>query len=81
MTRQRKNLLPSGAKRRRIAELAGRYGFLIVEDAPYRLLRYRGKEGDEHLNQGQRRRPDQQLKFEGHAFVPKGMSSINGKPR
>ena len=34
----------SGAKRKRIAELAGRYGFLIVEDAPYRLLRYRGKE-------------------------------------
>ena len=34
----------SGAKRRRIAELAGQYGFLIVEDAPYRLLRYRGKE-------------------------------------
>jgi DNA-binding transcriptional MocR family regulator len=34
----------SGAKRRRIAELADRYGFLIVEDAPYRLLRYRGKE-------------------------------------
>jgi 2-aminoadipate transaminase len=34
----------SGAKRKRIAELASRYGFLIVEDAPYRLLRYRGKE-------------------------------------
>ena len=34
----------SGAKRRRIVELAERYGFLIVEDAPYRLLRYRGKE-------------------------------------
>jgi DNA-binding transcriptional MocR family regulator len=34
----------SGAKRRRIAELAARYGFLLVEDAPYRLLRYRGKE-------------------------------------
>jgi DNA-binding transcriptional MocR family regulator len=32
----------SAAKRRRIAELAERYGFLIVEDAPYRLLRYRG---------------------------------------
>ena len=32
----------SGAKRRRIAELAERHGFLIVEDAPYRLLRYRG---------------------------------------
>ncbi len=34
----------SPAKRRRIAELAERHGFLIVEDAPYRLLRYRGKE-------------------------------------
>jgi 2-aminoadipate transaminase len=34
----------SGAKRRRIAELAERHGFLIVEDAPYRLLRYRGAE-------------------------------------
>jgi 2-aminoadipate transaminase len=34
----------SGLKRRQIAELATRHGFLIVEDAPYRLLRYRGKE-------------------------------------
>jgi DNA-binding transcriptional MocR family regulator len=34
----------SAAKRRRIAELAARLGFLIVEDAPYRLLRYRGRE-------------------------------------
>jgi DNA-binding transcriptional MocR family regulator len=34
----------SSAKRKRIAELAGRDGFLIVEDAPYRFLRYRGKE-------------------------------------
>jgi len=34
----------SGAKRRRIAELAERYHFWLVEDAPYRLLRYRGKE-------------------------------------
>ena len=34
----------SGAKRRQIVELAARYGFLIVEDAPYRLLRYRGEE-------------------------------------
>jgi 2-aminoadipate transaminase len=34
----------SGAKRRRIADLASRYGFLIVEDAPYRFLRYRGQE-------------------------------------
>jgi DNA-binding transcriptional MocR family regulator len=40
---------PSGmtcslAKRQRIVELATRYGFLIIEDAPYRMLRYRGKE-------------------------------------
>jgi 2-aminoadipate transaminase len=34
----------SAVKRRRIVELAHRYGVLIVEDAPYRLLRYRGKE-------------------------------------
>jgi 2-aminoadipate transaminase len=34
----------SGAKRRRVVELAARHGFLLVEDAPYRLLRYRGKE-------------------------------------
>jgi DNA-binding transcriptional MocR family regulator len=34
----------SGSKRRQIADLAERYGFLLVEDAPYRLLRYRGKE-------------------------------------
>jgi DNA-binding transcriptional MocR family regulator len=34
----------SGAKRRRIAELAAQHGFLLVEDAPYRLLRYRGQE-------------------------------------
>lgn len=34
----------SGSKRRKIAELANQYGFLIVEDAPYRLLRYRGTE-------------------------------------
>ena len=34
----------SGAKRRRIVELANRHGFLLVEDAPYRLLRYRGTE-------------------------------------
>ena len=32
----------SGEKRRHIGELARRHGFLIVEDAPYRLLRYRG---------------------------------------
>jgi DNA-binding transcriptional MocR family regulator len=34
----------SGPKRRRLAELAARHGFLLVEDAPYRLLRYRGQE-------------------------------------
>lgn len=34
----------SGEKRRRLADLAARHGFLLVEDAPYRLLRYRGKE-------------------------------------
>jgi len=34
----------SGAKRRQIAALAARYGLLLVEDAPYRLLRYRGIE-------------------------------------
>jgi len=34
----------SAAKRRRIVELATQYNFLIVEDAPYRLLRYRGQE-------------------------------------
>lgn len=34
----------SGAKRRRIVELAERHGFLVLEDAPYRSLRYRGSE-------------------------------------
>jgi DNA-binding transcriptional MocR family regulator len=34
----------SGAKRRAIVELASRYGLLLVEDAPYRQLRYRGVE-------------------------------------
>lgn len=32
----------SGEKRRRLAALAERHDFLIVEDAPYRPLRYRG---------------------------------------
>jgi 2-aminoadipate transaminase len=32
----------SAEKRRRVVELARRHGFLILEDAPYRLLRYRG---------------------------------------
>ena len=40
---------PSGvttgvAKRKRIAELAEAHGFLILEDAPYRFLRYRGED-------------------------------------
>ena len=34
----------SGEKRRRLVDLASRHGFLLVEDAPYRLLRYRGRE-------------------------------------
>jgi 2-aminoadipate transaminase len=34
----------SGAKRRTLAELAHKHDFLIVEDAPYRPLRYRGQE-------------------------------------
>jgi 2-aminoadipate transaminase len=34
----------SRAKRERIAALAQTHGFLLVEDAPYRLLRYRGTE-------------------------------------
>jgi DNA-binding transcriptional MocR family regulator len=32
----------SGAKRRRIAELAAQHDVLLLEDAPYRMLRYRG---------------------------------------
>jgi 2-aminoadipate transaminase len=32
----------SGAKRRRVVALSEQYGFTILEDAPYRLLRYRG---------------------------------------
>ncbi|MFQ5614549.1 MAG: PLP-dependent aminotransferase family protein, partial [Anaerolineae bacterium] len=39
---------PSGAtcslaKRRRLVELAGQHGFWLLEDAPYRPLRYRGQ--------------------------------------
>ena len=34
----------SGTKRRQIVNLAEQHGFLLVEDAPYRLLRYRGRE-------------------------------------
>jgi DNA-binding transcriptional MocR family regulator len=34
----------SRAKRERIAELAERHGVLVLEDAPYRLLRYRGSD-------------------------------------
>ncbi len=32
------------AKRRAIVELANRYGFWVIEDVPYRRLRYRGEE-------------------------------------
>lgn len=32
----------SGAKRQRIVELTGQHGVLLLEDAPYRMLRYRG---------------------------------------
>ena len=34
----------SPAKRQRIANLAREYGFWIVEDVPYRRLRYRGED-------------------------------------
>lgn len=34
----------SGAKRKRIAELAEQYDFIVLEDAPYRQLRYKGEE-------------------------------------
>jgi DNA-binding transcriptional MocR family regulator len=34
----------SGTKRRQIVEIAAAYGVLLVEDAPYRPLRYRGNE-------------------------------------
>ena len=34
----------SGEKRHRLTELAERCGFWLVEDAPYRLLRYRGRD-------------------------------------
>jgi 2-aminoadipate transaminase len=34
----------SGEKRRKLADLARKHGFLLLEDAPYRPLRYRGKE-------------------------------------
>jgi DNA-binding transcriptional MocR family regulator len=34
----------SGEKRSRLVDLANRHGFLLLEDAPYRLLRYRGRE-------------------------------------
>lgn len=33
----------SAAKRRRIVELAEQYGFWVIEDIPYRKLRYRGE--------------------------------------
>ena len=40
---------PAGAtlaleKRRRVVELAGDYGFTVIEDVPYRKLRYRGED-------------------------------------
>src|SRR3712207_3876842 len=40
---------PAGAtlsleKRRRVVELAERYGFWVIEDVPYRKLRYRGED-------------------------------------
>lgn len=40
---------PSGAtcsaeKRKRLVELAEQYNFILLEDAPYRLLRYRGQD-------------------------------------
>jgi len=34
----------SALKRKRLVELAEKYDFLLLEDAPYRLLRYRGKD-------------------------------------
>jgi 2-aminoadipate transaminase len=34
----------SAEKRRRLVALAERHGFLLLEDAPYRLLRYRGSD-------------------------------------
>ena len=34
----------SGEKRRKVADLAHKHDFLLVEDAPYRPLRYRGTE-------------------------------------
>jgi 2-aminoadipate transaminase len=34
----------SAAKRKRIVELAEKYNFMLLEDAPYRLLRYRGQD-------------------------------------
>lgn len=33
----------SAARRRRLVELAGRYGFVILEDDPYRRLRFEGE--------------------------------------
>jgi 2-aminoadipate transaminase len=36
-------------KRKRIAQLAREYGFLIVEDAPYRFLRYQGENPPTYL--------------------------------
>jgi hypothetical protein len=44
--------------------------FAIAEERHKANLRDRGQQGDEHLNQGQRRRPHKQLEFDGHAFLP-----------
>ena len=51
----------SGAKRRQIVELAEQHGFLLVEDAPYRLLRYRGTRGADDLRAGTGRHASHEL--------------------
>lgn len=40
----------SGEKRRRIVELADKYNFLLIEDGPYRYLRYQGRDEPSLLN-------------------------------
>jgi len=49
---------PSGCvtcdeRKRRILELASRYGFLIIEDDPYRYLRYEGKHEGSYISLAQ----------------------------
>ena len=49
---------PSGCvtcdeRKRRILELASRYGFLIIEDDPYRYLRYEGKHEGSYIGLAQ----------------------------